>query len=166
MLCFLETQRKEPAPVVCSWTRLHFLAFFFFFFFGVLEAKSLHCSQNVLNGFVFLHCCFPLFLGRNVSTVCLETGCRPATGFSLPRGKVTQTPYLFIFIFFLVKHKSITQIYNLSRFHPQIMQNPFSPVAVIFLMKMCTLSVSSLFSTLLRITGLITSMRRAVRKKI
>lgn len=79
----------------------------------VLEAESLDCSQNVLNCFVFPHCCFPLFLGRNVSTVCLETGCRPATGFSLPRGKVTRTPYLLSF-FSPAKLKSINQRYGLS----------------------------------------------------
>lgn len=30
--------------------------------------------------------------GRIVSILCLETGCRPATGFSLPCGKVSWTP--------------------------------------------------------------------------
>lgn len=48
-------------------------------------------------------------LGRNVSVRCLETGCRPATGFPLPGGKVSKTSTLLLFIYFFspINHGTI-----------------------------------------------------------
>lgn len=101
-------------------------------FFSVLsEAEALDCSQNVLTCFVFPRCCFPLFLGRNVSTVCLETGCRPAnpaTGFSLPRGKVTWTHIYDCFgLFFCPSTSQSNRFTSVTSFLPQSSQIHLHP---------------------------------------
>lgn len=48
-------------------------------------------------------------LGRNVSVRCLETGCRPATGFPLLCGKVSKTSTLLLLLlfFFSINHETI-----------------------------------------------------------
>lgn len=51
---------------------------------------SVVCSENVINCFCVSTLLPSSFsLGRIVSILCLETGCRPAAGFSLPCGKVS-----------------------------------------------------------------------------
>lgn len=65
--------------------------------FLTLQVWVVSCSENVL-------CCFcvstllpsSFSLGRIVSILSLETGCRPATGFSLPCGKVSWTASRFV----------------------------------------------------------------------
>lgn len=57
-------------------------------------------------------------LGRNVSVRCLETGCRPATGFPLPGGKVSKTStLLLLFFFFSSTMRQSTPIAQIMVYH-------------------------------------------------
>lgn len=74
------------------------LAFSFLDFIG-LGRQLTALSEVKMCSVVFVSTLLPssFSLGRILSILCLETGCRPATGFSLPCGKVSWTaPHFFL----------------------------------------------------------------------